>query len=154
MELPAEFTCPITCDKMADPVVATDGHSYERSAIEAVINSPDPLSPLTREALGHALVPNRNLRCRIEEHDAEIDRMAVQIEARMAEAAAKAKTEAAEAAAKAKATIEALQQQLKEAKEGKRGREAAEGSDEEEEAPAPKRHARATRSGGGGRASS
>ena len=36
--LPADFTCPITYDKMKDPVVASDGHSYERSAIEEIRN--------------------------------------------------------------------------------------------------------------------
>jgi len=31
--VPPVFCCPITCDVMADPVVAPDGHSYERTAI-------------------------------------------------------------------------------------------------------------------------
>ena len=50
--LPADFTCPITYDKMKDPVVASDGHSYERSSIEEILRGPHPLSPLTRAALG------------------------------------------------------------------------------------------------------
>ena len=31
---PHEFICPITCERMSDPVVASDGYSYERDAIE------------------------------------------------------------------------------------------------------------------------
>ena len=30
---PNEFMCPITCELMDDPVLAHDGHSYERVAI-------------------------------------------------------------------------------------------------------------------------
>ena len=33
-EPPNEYLCPITCDLMEDPVLAADGHSYERSAIQ------------------------------------------------------------------------------------------------------------------------
>jgi hypothetical protein len=31
---PDEYLCPITGEMMSDPVIALDGHSYERSAIE------------------------------------------------------------------------------------------------------------------------
>ena len=34
---PNEFLCPITQDVMIDPVVASDGHSYERTAIAAIL---------------------------------------------------------------------------------------------------------------------
>ena len=37
LPLPHEFVCPITCEKMKDPVVASDGNSYERSAIATVL---------------------------------------------------------------------------------------------------------------------
>ena len=169
--LPADFTCPITYDKMKDPVVASDGHSYERSAIEEILRGPHPISPLTRATLGTALVPNLNLRRRIEEHEAELDRMAEQMAARMAGvaaeaeekaaaamAAAKAEAEAAKAEAKAEAEaemaaakaeaeaeIEALRQQLK---ANKRGRAGVEGEDEDDEEGqrAPKRRASSRRS--------
>jgi hypothetical protein len=165
--LPADFTCPITYDKMKDPVVASDGHSYERSAIEEILRGPHPLSPLTRATLGTALVPNLNLRRRIEEHEAELDRMAEQMAARIAgvaaeaeekaaaamaaakaeAVAAKAEAEAAMAAAKAEAEaeIEALRQQLK---ANKRGRAGVEGEDEDDEEGqhAPKRRALSRRS--------
>ena len=168
--LPADFTCPITYDKMKDPVVASDGHSYERSAIEEVLRGPHPISPLTRATLGPTLVPNLNLRRRIEEHEAELDRMAEQMAARMAgvaaeaeekaaaamaaakaeaeaaKAEAKAEAEAAKAAAKAEAEaeIEALRQQLKAKKRGRAGKE-GEDEDDEEGHRAPKRRASSRR---------
>ena len=151
--LPADFTCPITFDKMKDPVVASDGHSYERSAIEEILRGPHPLSPLTRATLGTALVPNLNLRRRIEEHEAELDRMAEQMAARMAGVAAEAeeKAAAAMAAAKAeaeaaKAEIEALRQQLKAKKRGRAGEEGQDEDDDEEGQHAPKRRAVSRRS--------
>merc|ERR1711871_580048 len=33
-DIPSEYLCPITAALMQDPVIAADGHSYERSAIE------------------------------------------------------------------------------------------------------------------------
>ncbi|KOO28965.1 arm repeat-containing protein [Chrysochromulina tobinii] len=70
--LPADFTCPITYDKMKDPVVASDGHSYERSAIEEVLRGPHPISPLTRATLGTALAKKRG-RAGVEGEDEDDD---------------------------------------------------------------------------------
>ena len=68
LETPAEFICPITLAKMADPVVASDGHSYERSAIERWLTTNDT-SPMTGAALkGTDVVPNHALRNSILEH--------------------------------------------------------------------------------------
>ena len=80
MQPPPEFVCPITQEKMCDPVVASDGHSYEREAIMRVIHGSGPhgthtgagLSPLTREKLRHELFPNVALRKRIAEHETEL----------------------------------------------------------------------------------
>jgi hypothetical protein len=33
LPLPASFYCPITAEIMKDPVIATDGNTYERNAI-------------------------------------------------------------------------------------------------------------------------
>jgi uncharacterized membrane protein YqiK len=170
--LPADFICPITYDKMKDPVVASDGHSYERSAIEEILRGPHPLSPLTRATLGTALVPNLNLRRRIEDHEAELDRMAEQMAARLAtavaeaESAANVKEAAAKAAAKAaaeakeaaaSAEIEELRKQLADAKKRVRTEDDhTEEPWEEQDPPAPKRRApssrRSTGSGAGGSA--
>ena len=72
MPTPPEFICPITQERMWDPVVASDGHSYERDAIVQVLFRSPGLSPLTREKLRHELFPNVALRKRIAEHDSEL----------------------------------------------------------------------------------
>uniref|UniRef100_A0A7S4UT27 U-box domain-containing protein n=1 Tax=Ditylum brightwellii TaxID=49249 RepID=A0A7S4UT27_9STRA len=50
--------CPITGQPMKDPVVAADGHTYERHAIRRWLQTSD-MSPLTGQTLSHKeLVPN------------------------------------------------------------------------------------------------
>jgi len=64
---PADFICPITTELMSDPVMAADGHSYERSAIERWLATKST-SPMTGEALVHSfLAPNHTLRRQIRE---------------------------------------------------------------------------------------
>jgi len=64
---PADFICPITTEVMSDPVMATDGHSYERKQIERWLATKST-SPMTGEALEHSiLTPNHALRGRIRE---------------------------------------------------------------------------------------
>lgn len=54
--------CPITQEEMADPVVAADGHSYEREAIEEWLKKHDT-SPVTNLKLRNkTLIPNHALR--------------------------------------------------------------------------------------------
>ena len=72
LHTPPEFLCPITQEKMADPVVASDGHSYEREAIVHVLFRSNGLSPLTREKLRHEVFPNIALRKRIAEYNSEV----------------------------------------------------------------------------------
>jgi hypothetical protein len=66
------FKCPITTERMSDPVIATDGHSYEREAIERWIATRKLLgvlatSPKTGLVLkSELLVPNHALRNAIE----------------------------------------------------------------------------------------
>ena len=50
---------------MVDPVVASDGHSYERVAIMSVLRGQNKMSPLTREPLAHTVFANRTLLKRI-----------------------------------------------------------------------------------------
>ena len=61
-------------------MVASDGHSYERSDILKVLrggNGRSPLSPLTRERLKpNVLIPNRNLKRRMQKHDEDMLRVA------------------------------------------------------------------------------
>ena len=55
---PAAYCCPITQELMADPVFTSDGHTYERHAIEEWLREHDT-SPNTGEALRHKeLTPN------------------------------------------------------------------------------------------------
>mmetsp|Transcript_39389 Transcript_39389/g.78961 ORF Transcript_39389/g.78961 Transcript_39389/m.78961 type:complete len:93 (-) Transcript_39389:20-298(-) len=46
-ELPDEFYCPITMEVMTDPVLAADGFSYERRAIQEWLDSGKMTSPKT-----------------------------------------------------------------------------------------------------------
>ena len=73
LEIPDAYLCPITMDPMEDPVIAADGHSYERSDIEAWFNRGNDTSPKTGGALPHQfLTPNHNLRSAIQDFLAEV----------------------------------------------------------------------------------
>ena len=56
-----ELTCPISYQIMRDPVVAEDGHTYEREYIVKVLESTGK-SPFTQQPMGRILVPNRPIR--------------------------------------------------------------------------------------------
>jgi len=61
--VPDEFLCPITREIMTDPVIASDGFSYERSAISGWIESGKITSPMTNSPLSNpTLTPNRSLK--------------------------------------------------------------------------------------------
>ncbi|CAE7561801.1 PUB57 [Symbiodinium natans] len=65
--LPPDCSCPITQDLMEDPVVAADGTSYERRAIQQWLRS-HRTSPLTNLPLASEdLIPNNALRSVIQE---------------------------------------------------------------------------------------
>ena len=66
-EPPADFICPITTEVMSDPVMAADGHAYERTAMERWLAT-KPTSPMTGEALEYTgLFPHHMLRRQIRE---------------------------------------------------------------------------------------
>lgn len=75
VEPPSQLVCPITLDVMEDPVLATDGHTYDRKAIERhfefnCIRQPGRpvLSPKTGEPLpSHDLFPNVAIRSLLRE---------------------------------------------------------------------------------------
>jgi len=59
---PDEFICPISLEMMADPVIAMDGHSYDRPYIEQWFQE-HSTSPKTGEQLTtNLLIPNYNLK--------------------------------------------------------------------------------------------
>eukprot|EP00850_Spirogloea_muscicola_P004233 SM000018S03598 [mRNA] locus=s18:244222:249121:+ [translate_table: standard] len=63
----AYFLCPIMQDVMRDPVLAADGHTYERVAIASWLTSNDT-SPMTNCELPHkTLMPNYALRSMIQD---------------------------------------------------------------------------------------
>lgn len=58
--------CPITRAAIQDPAVASDGHTYERAAIEqwiheAKLNSKAPLSPMTGELVAAFVFCNKDI---------------------------------------------------------------------------------------------
>lgn len=66
LTLPDVFHCPITMEVMRDPVVASDGHTYEKASLVRVLQQSNAVSPLTRERLDPSvIVPNLALRKRI-----------------------------------------------------------------------------------------
>lgn len=70
--LPNMPACPITGEPMRDPVVAADGHTYERTAIARWLQTSDK-SPLTGSVLAHKnLVPNYMLLSSLQEAAAAV----------------------------------------------------------------------------------
>ena len=63
VQIPPDFICVITQEVMRDPVIALDGHSYERDAIMEWFDRGRIVSPLTNVPLGSRyLTPNHTLR--------------------------------------------------------------------------------------------
>jgi hypothetical protein len=48
--------CPITLQIFCEPVMASDGHIYERVAIDEILSKNNPVSPITKETLTKTLV--------------------------------------------------------------------------------------------------
>jgi hypothetical protein len=63
--VPPSFCCPITHERMNDPVIAADGHTYERVAIARWLRH-HATSPSTNLPLKHrGVIPNHSLRSAI-----------------------------------------------------------------------------------------
>lgn len=70
-EIPEHFLCPITCEVLTDPVIASDGHTYERKAIEGWFTKSD-ISPNTNLPLPNKeLLPNHAVKGMIDAFKAE-----------------------------------------------------------------------------------
>ena len=68
--LKQDLRCPITLEVMRDPVIAGDGHSYEREAIDRWLRG-HRTSPLTGRVMASSqLLPNHRLRTLIQELEA------------------------------------------------------------------------------------
>ena len=61
MKIRDEFLCPITYELLREPVVALDGHTYEKSAIEKWLKS-NHTSPRSGEIMEDSILPNTNLK--------------------------------------------------------------------------------------------
>ena len=62
-----ELLCPISHELCVHPVLAEDGHVYDRASIESFLETHDT-SPLTNEPLAtKSLTPNDALRSRLRE---------------------------------------------------------------------------------------
>lgn len=63
-EIPVEYKCPISLSIMMNPVIASDGNTYELSSLEDLFKKfEDATSPLTREKLDKSvLIPNKNIK--------------------------------------------------------------------------------------------
>jgi len=60
---PRDLCCPITLDLMRDPVIAMDGHTYKKLAIEQVLEKEKPVSPCTNLPLiNRTLIQNVTIR--------------------------------------------------------------------------------------------
>jgi hypothetical protein len=58
---PEDFYCILTQELFVDPVVSTDGHTYERHAIEMWFEKHD-VSPTTGKVVSKNLIPNQALK--------------------------------------------------------------------------------------------
>ena len=54
-DVPNQFICPITMDIMTDPVMLSDGHTYERKAIEKWLETKSK-SPLTNNIINKDII--------------------------------------------------------------------------------------------------
>ena len=67
-EVPKEFLCPITLAIMKDPVIMSDGQTYERKAIEQALKE-SPLSPITKKPISMKdALPNYALKSMISKY--------------------------------------------------------------------------------------
>ena len=67
-DAPSQFFCPIGLTVMADPVIAEDGHSYERENIVKWFGAGRGTSPKTNTKIGKRLVENHSLKSQIIEY--------------------------------------------------------------------------------------
>ncbi len=52
VNIPDHYCCPITLQVMREPVLADDGYSYEKEAIESWVTKSSGSSPITRQKIG------------------------------------------------------------------------------------------------------
>ena len=66
---PDALVCPISMELMEDPVLAMDGHTYDRSSIEAWLKTGKKTSPKTNAPLPSlTLVPNHAVKSMVQDY--------------------------------------------------------------------------------------
>ena len=65
---PENLCCPISMEIMEQPVLAADGFTYDRHAIEAWLARGKTTSPTTGAPLAHVLTPSRIVKSMIAEY--------------------------------------------------------------------------------------
>ena len=73
MRIRDEFICPITYELMREPMVASDGHTYERNAIEKWLKC-NKTSPLYGTPMEPLIFPNINLKKLIQDIIHEVNK--------------------------------------------------------------------------------
>ena len=72
-ERPSSLHCPITHEVFQDPVIAADGHTYERQAITQWLEG-QPQSPCTRQVMTlDSLRPNYLVKSLLIEFDSYLE---------------------------------------------------------------------------------
>ena len=62
-EILPELYCPISLELMKDPIICSDGHTYDKKSITELFKNKKFISPTTREKLDiNILIPNYNIK--------------------------------------------------------------------------------------------
>ena len=64
---PDALMCPISHGRMVNPVLASDGFTYEKLAIQKWLGNGNSTSPMTRKVMNTTLTPNQAMKTRIQE---------------------------------------------------------------------------------------
>ncbi|EPS57490.1 hypothetical protein M569_17328, partial [Genlisea aurea] len=69
---PEDFLCPISLQIMADPVILSSGHTFDRSSIQRWFDSGNRTCPISKKPLSEnpSLIPNFALRSLISNYAA------------------------------------------------------------------------------------
>jgi hypothetical protein len=57
-DAPSDMLCPITCAIMKDPVICSDGNTYERKAIETWLRTNNKSPSTNLPLINKTLIPN------------------------------------------------------------------------------------------------
>jgi hypothetical protein len=81
--VPSLFLCPLSQRVLTDPVVACDGFTYDRRAVQEWFEGGQRISPLTKQTLrSTATLPNHVVRCAVNEWLEWRDKRAAQLQRR------------------------------------------------------------------------